>query len=84
MVCLSVSAGIPGLELPETFVRARTAGSLISFPATSFLGTVLQALRKLMYRGKNLSVPGLRATSQNILMSMMKVNEACAWPPHVM
>jgi hypothetical protein len=34
-------------------------------------------------RGENLSVPGLRATSQNILWSTTKMNEACARPPHV-
>ncbi len=34
--------------------------------------------------GANLSsVPGLRATSQNILWSTTKVNEACSRPPHV-
>jgi len=29
------------------------------------------------------SVPGLRVTSQNILWSTTKVNEACARPPHI-
>jgi hypothetical protein len=41
----------------------------LGFPATLFLGTVLRALRGLMDGVENLSVPGLRATSQNILWS---------------
>ncbi len=32
---------------------SRTTGYLLGFPATPFLGTVLQALRKLMCRGEN-------------------------------
>ncbi len=64
-------------------VRSRTAGNGLGFPATPFLSTVLWALHDLMYRGENSPLPGLRATSQNILWSTMKVNEACAWPPHV-
>ena len=37
----------------------------------------------LMHGVENSSLPGLRATSQNILWSTTKVNEACARPPHV-
>ena len=48
----------------------------------SFRITVLRALRGLMDGVENLSVPGLRATSQNILWSTTKVNEAgmCSAP----
>ncbi len=66
------------------FHHARTTGYRLGFPATLFLGTVLRALRGLMDGVENLSVPGLRATSQNILWSTTKVNEACARPRHVM
>ncbi len=59
-------------------LEARTTGYLLGFPATLFLSTVLQALRGLMSGVEKWSVPGLRATSQNILWSTMKVNEACA------
>ena len=37
----------------------------------------------LMYGGGNSPSTRLRATSRNILWSTTKVNEACAWPPHV-
>jgi len=37
----------------------------------------------LMHGVEFRSVPGLRVTSQNILWSTMKVNEACARPPHI-
>ncbi len=50
----------------------------LGFPATLFLGTVLRALHDLMHGVEDLFVPGLRATSQNILWSTTKVNEACA------
>ena len=36
-----------------------------------------------MHGVENSSLPGLRATSQNILWSTTKVNEACARPTHV-
>ncbi len=64
-------------------LSARTAGYGLGFPTTFFLSTVLRALRDLMYRGENSPLPGLGATSQNILWSTTKVNEACAWPPYV-
>jgi hypothetical protein len=58
----------------------RTAGCGLDFPATPFLGTVLRALRNLMYGWENSPLPSLRATmSQNILWSTTKVNEAA--PP---
>jgi hypothetical protein len=59
-------------------IGARTTRYLLGFPATLFLNTVLWALRGLMHGVENLSVPGLGATSQNILWSTTKVNEACA------
>ena len=65
------------------FMQARTTGYLLGFPATLFLSTVLRALRELMYGGGNSPLPGLRATSQNILWSTTKVNEAFAGPLHV-
>ena len=82
------------LEVPLVFSRdhsflrsqpvgARTTGYLFNFPATSVPSTFLRGLHRLMSGVENQSVPGLRATSQNILWSMTKVNEACAWPPHV-
>jgi hypothetical protein len=64
-------------------LRTLTTGYLIGFLVTLFLSTVLRALRRLMSGVENLSVPGLRATSQNILWSTTKVNEAFACPPHV-
>ncbi len=59
---------------------ARTTGYLLGISVTLFLSTVLQALHRLMSGVENLSVPGLRATSQNISWSTTKVNEACAAP----
>jgi hypothetical protein len=71
-----------------TFARIvlppRTTGSILVFPAMLFLSTTLRALCSLMYGRKHPPLPGLRATSQNILWPTMKVNEACARPPHVM
>jgi hypothetical protein len=63
--------------------HGQLAGSLFNFPATSVPSTFLRALRRLMSGVEFLSVPGLRATSQNILWSTSKVNEACVRPPHV-
>ena len=57
--------------------------NILGFPVTLFLSTVLWALRRLMSGVENLSAPGLCATSQFILWSTMKVNEACARPPYV-
>ncbi len=52
--------------------KASTAAPtyLLGFPPTLFLSTVLRALRGLMHGVENLSVTGLRATSQNILWSV--------------
>ncbi len=61
----------------------RTTGYLFNFPATSVPSTFLRALRRLMSGVEFLSVPGLRATSQNILWSTTKVNDACVRPQHV-
>ncbi len=54
---------------------SRTTGHLLGFPATLFLSTVLWALRGLMSGVEKWSVPGLRATSQNILWSTSKLND---------
>ncbi len=62
-------------------VPARTTGYLLGFPATLILSTVLWALQDLMYGGGFHPVPGLRATSQSMLMSTTKVNEACSSAP---
>jgi hypothetical protein len=59
-------------------------GYLLGFPTTLFLSTVQRSgLCDLMYGGGNSPLPGLRATSRNILRSTTKVNEACARPQHV-
>ncbi len=72
-----------GAKLERELLCPRTTVYPLGFPATLFLSTVLRTLRGLMHGVENLSVPGLRAMSQNILWSTTKVNEACAWPPHV-
>jgi len=45
-------------------------------PATNFSGTFSTCLHDLMCGAKFWSVPGLRAMGQNILMSMVKLDEA--------
>jgi hypothetical protein len=54
-------------------------------PTLAYLWYLVQSygLYVVEARGAILSVPGLRATSGNILWSTTKVNEACARPPHV-
>ena len=66
---------------PCAQVPPRTTGYLFNFPATLFL-VQSYGLYVVEARGAILSVPGLRATSRNILWSTTKVNEACARPPH--
>jgi hypothetical protein len=63
-------------------VGPRTTGYLFNFPATLFL-VQSYGLYVVEARGAILSVPGLRATSRNILWSTTKENEAYARPPHV-
>jgi hypothetical protein len=70
--------GVPYSEI----VPSRTTGYLFNFPATLFL-VQSYGLYVVEARGAILSVPGLRATSRNILWSTTKVNEAYARPPHV-
>jgi hypothetical protein len=75
---------LPVMDMPVRMLGSRTAGYGLGYLAMSVPSTLLQALRGLMHGVENLSVPGLRATSQNILWSTMKVNDACAQPPHIM
>ena len=60
---------------PASTVPSRTTGYLFNFPATLFL-VQSYGLYVVEARGAILSVPGLRATSRNILWSTTKVNEA--------
>ncbi len=77
---------VNGLEEPfqdsgEKFLQHGQLGTSLAFPPPFFSGvlsTVLRALRELMYGGGNSPLPGLRASSQNIIWSTTKVNEACA------
>jgi hypothetical protein len=60
-------------ETTATLLTTRTTGYCIGFPATSFLGTVLQALcTQIDVQGGKSPVPGLCTTSQNILMSIVQ------------
>ena len=62
----------------QTTVSAQTTGISLTFlpPFFSYSPT---GSTWLMHGVENSSLPGLRATSQNILWSTTKVNEACAW-----
>ena len=58
------------------FLQHRQLGKyLLGFLATLFLSTVLRVLRGLMSGVEKWSVPGLRATSQNILSMLYNKGE---------
>jgi hypothetical protein len=66
--------------------RSKYDSSYATFtPTLAYLWYLVQSngLYVVEARGAILSIPGLRATSRNILWSTTKVNEAYARPTHV-